>query len=136
MKLLVLGLLTTVCATVAFAGKEERDIITKEVAPAMRKAEATWKASCGCPLGIAMDEASVKIKEDLYSTMHFAEELDSNIAGYCTDGASKKAMCQMKSVVVRGAAEATFAFKAGQGVATVHGGSLPSFEMITRELDK
>jgi len=58
------------------------------------------------------------------------------VAGYCTDEASKKAVCKMKSLVLAKAAESTFTFKNGKGIATTDGQSHTSFEMMTRELDK
>jgi hypothetical protein len=69
----------------------------------------------------------------------FAESFGEEGAAYCTDDASKKALCQMKALEIAKAGkdeQVTFTFKAGKGVATTWGTSAPSFEMITRELDK
>jgi hypothetical protein len=115
------GLLGTMAiSTAAFAGKEDRD----------------YKSACGCGLAITIDEATVKNKDDYYLVKHIADSITDGAAGYCTDAASKKAVCQMKSLVLAKAAEATFTFKGGKGTATTDGQAHVSFDMMTRELDK
>jgi len=135
MKRVLVCVLMAVSVT-AVAGKEERDFLTKEVQPAAREAEAKWKASCGCALKVAVDEASFTVKQDMHPAKQFCERVAESIAGYCTDAASKKAMCQMKTLVVRKANDATFTFKGGTGTATVAGYESPSWDMVTKELDK
>jgi hypothetical protein len=135
MKRVTMFAVMIVCAT-AFAGKEEREFMNKEVQPAARSAEAKWKSSCGCALTVAVDEASFKVKDDMYSAKHFCERVAEEITGYCTDDASKKAMCQMKKLVVKKDKDATFEFKGGTGTATVYGSTSPSWDMVTRQLDK
>ena len=120
----------------AFAGKAEREYMKNEVMPAVKKAEAQYKKFCGCALAITVDEGTVKSTDDMYPTKHMAESIADGVEGYCTDDASKKAMCQMKSLQLAKAKESTFSFKGGKGVATTDGQSHTSFEMITRELDK
>lgn len=120
----------------AVAGKEERDFLTKEVQPAAREAEAKWKASCGCGLRIAIDEASFTVKHDMYPAKAFCDRVAESITGYCTDAGSKKAMCQMKTLAVKRASDATFTFKGGTGTATVSSDESPSWDMVTRQLDK
>ena len=39
------------------------------------------------------------------------EHVTEGVGGYCTDAASKKALCQMKTVVVKKADDATFTYK-------------------------
>src|SRR2546421_12208405 len=104
----------------ALAGKEERDFMKNEVQPAARDAEAKWKSSCGCALKVAVDEASFKNKDDMYPAKHLCETVSEEVVKYCTDAASKKAMCQMKTLVIKADEEATFAFKGSVGNATVH----------------
>ena len=135
MKRVLVCVLMAVSVT-AVAGKEERDFLTKEVQPAAREAEAKWKASCGCALKVAIDDASFTVKQDMHPAKAFCERVAESITGYCTDAASKKAMCQMKTLVVKKANGAAFAFKAGTGTATVAGYESPSWDMVTRELDK
>jgi hypothetical protein len=110
--------------------------MTKEVIPAAKAAEVKWKSACGCALAIAIDESTLKSKDDMPAARSFCNHLAEEIGTYCTDAASKKAMCQMKSVTVKKADDATFTFKGGVGVATVYGITSPSFDMVTRELDK
>jgi hypothetical protein len=120
----------------AFAGKEDRDYMTKEVIPAAKAAEAKWKSSCGCVLTIKIDDASLKSKDDMPAARNFCKSITEEIGAYCNDESSKKAMCAMKSLIVKKADDATFTFKGGVGTATVYGITAPSFEMVTREIDK
>ena len=123
-------------STTALAGKEERDFMTKEVQPKAKEAAAKWKSSCGCDLKIQIDDASFTKKDDMSAAASFFGHIIDGVGGYCTDGASKKAMCQLKTLVVKKADDATFSFKGGTGTATVYGSTSPSFEMITEQLDK
>lgn len=135
--LVVVGLIVTSLASwTAFAGKEEREMMKGEVAPAVKDAEAKVKASCGCAMKITVDEATVKTKDDMYVVKHMAGYVADGAPGYCSDDASKKAVCQMKTLVFAKAAKAEFTFKAGKGTATTDGQAGCSWEMITRELDK
>ena len=135
MKRVLVCVLMAVSVT-AVAGKEERDFMNKEVQPSAREAEAKWKASCGCGIRVAIDDASFTEKQDMRSAKAFCDRVSESIAGYCTDGASKKAMCQMKTLVVKKANETTFTFRGGTGTATVSGYESPSWDMVTKQLDK
>lgn len=133
----LMGLFGTMAMSVtAFAGKEEREYLKSDVMPSVKKAEAAFKSACGCALAITVDETTLKTKDDLYPAKHIADSVADGVAGYCTDAASKKAVCQMKSLTLAKAAEAKFTFKGGKGVATTDGQSHTTFEMMTRELDK
>jgi hypothetical protein len=131
----LMGLIGTMSVT-AFAGKEERDYMKNEVMPAVKAAETKVKASCGCAMSITVDETTVKNKNDMYKVKFIAGYVTEGAGTYCTDAESKKAVCQMKSLVLGKAAQATFTFKAGKGTATTDGQSVCSWEMMTRELDK
>jgi hypothetical protein len=132
---LVIGSLMVMSLT-AFAGKEERDMMKNEVAPAVTDAMTKVKASCGCAMAISVDETTVKATDVMYHIKHMAEWVAEGAAAYCTDDASKKAVCQMKTLVLGKSAEAVFTFKAGKGTATTDGQSSCSWEMMTHELDK
>jgi hypothetical protein len=129
-------LATSAISLTAFAGKEDRDYKEKELMPAVKETQAKYKAACGCSLAIVIDEATVKTKDAYTEVKYMVSAVAEGVTGYCTDAASKKAMCQMKTLVLGKAAEATFTFKAGKGTATTDGQSHVSFEMITQELDK
>jgi len=120
----------------AFAGKAEREYMKSDVMPAVKKAQDNFKKFCGCALAIKVNESTIKTTDDMYPAKHIAESVADGVEGYCTDDASKKAVCQMKSLEIGKAKEATFTFKGGKGVATTDGQSHTSFEMMTRELDK
>ena len=133
----LMGLFATMVTTAtALAGKQEREMMKNEVMPAVKAAEAKFKSSCGCALAITVDETTVKSTDDMYKVKHMAEWVTEGAGSYCTDAASKKAVCQMKSLVLAKAPEAKFTFKGGKGVATTDGQSSCSWEMMTQELDK
>jgi hypothetical protein len=120
----------------AYAGKEEREYMKNTLSPALKTAETSYKAACGCPLAIKVNESTITSTDDMYAAKHIADSVSEEAAGYCTDAASKKAVCQMKTLELTKAGEAKFTFKGGAGVATTDGQSFVSFEMMTRELDK
>jgi hypothetical protein len=119
----------------ALAGKEERDLMTKEVAPAVKQAETTYRAACGCPLAITVT-SSLKTMDELRQAKYLAESITEEAPKYCTDAASKKAMCQLKSLDVVKANESKFVFSNGKGTSFTDGQSYTGWEMITREIDK
>lgn len=128
-------LLVALVPMLAFAGKSEREYWKEKVAPAIEKAKAGYKEGCGCSLDIHVDEG-VKKSEDVMSNVRYVCESVANDAkGYCTDDASKKAVCQMKKLVIK-EGQVKFAFASGTGTATVDKQSYVNFEMMTRELDK
>lgn len=125
-----------IVSVTAYAGKRERDLMTKEVVPAVAEAEATFQKSCGCPLAITVDEDNLKSMDEIRAAKHMAGYITENAPKYCTDAASKKAMCQMKSLTYTKAAKVSFTFKAGRGIATTTGQETCTWEMMTRQLDK
>ncbi|NVB84620.1 MAG: hypothetical protein HOV81_39970 [Kofleriaceae bacterium] len=135
MKRVVIAAMMVLSVT-ALAGKEERDFMTKEVKPAAQAAAAKYKSACGCALAINIDETTFKSKDDMPAARNLCNFIAEGVGDYCNDAASKKAMCQMKSLTIKKGDDATFTFKAGKGVATVYGITAPSFEMLTGELDK
>lgn len=120
----------------AFAGKAEREYMKNEVMPVVKKAQDNFKKFCGCALTIKVNETTIKTTDDMYPAKHIASSVADSVEGYCTDDASKKAVCQMKTLEIAKAKEAVFTFKGGKGVATTDGQSHVSFDMMTRELDK
>jgi hypothetical protein len=120
----------------AFAGKEDREYMKNEVMPAVKSAETAYKASCGCALKITIDETTIKSQNDMPAARDTCTTIAESVKDYCADAASKKAMCQMKTLTFKKADDVTFTFHGGKGVATVYGITGLSFAMITRELDK
>jgi hypothetical protein len=134
-RFLIIAALSAVSLT-AVAGKLERDTMTKDVQPAVAKAEATWKASCSCPLTITVDEASMNTRSLLLQAKHTAEEITEKSAKYCSDAASKKALCQMKSLQILLRKPAEFTIKDGVGQCTSDGNMRCGWDQIIRVLDK
>ena len=130
----VIGTLTV--SRTAVAGKEEREYLKNDLMPVVKEAETKFKSACGCALAITVDETTLKTKDDMYPAIHIARSVAEGAPAYCTDASSKKAVCQMKSLVLAKAAEAKFTFKNGKGTATTDGQSHTTFDMMTRELDK
>lgn len=134
-KIAVVVLLSAMSLTAYALTKEERDLL-KETAPAMAEANAKFKSSCGCNTPITIDESTIKSKDDIYNFKHMAEEITAEAPKYCTDAASKKAMCQLKSLTFARANEAVFKFNGGRALLTEDGQSHATWDMMSRELDK
>ncbi len=121
---------------VAFAGKTERDYWTKEVTPAVKTAETDFKKACGCALKINVDEKTIKSTDDMYQAKHIADSVKEGAPTYCTDAASKKAVCQMKTLEISKTSETKFTFAGTKGTATTDGQAYTSWDMMTQQLDK
>jgi hypothetical protein len=123
----------------AFAGKKERDFMEKEVVPKVKEAEDKFKASCGCPLAITVDDSTTQTTEDLRQASRMARSISEGAPKYCTDAASKKAVCQLKSLVFTKEAKmgkVEFTFKDGKGQLTQDGQMYAGWDQMTRKLDK
>ena len=136
MKQLTIGIVVLGMSVLAYGGKQERDLVTKEVAPAISTAEAKFKSQCGCEVKITLDESALKTMDELRSAKHMAEHITEGVESYCTDAPSKKAICQMRTLTFTKGKPAGFTFKSGAGVATTDGQTSCGWEQITRELDK
>ena len=134
-RFLIVAALLTVSLT-AVAGKLERDLMTKEVIPAIADGEAKFKSSCGCPLKITVDEASMNTTDLLRQAKHIAEDFAEYAPKYCTDAGSKKALCQLKTLEILKRAPSEFTFKNGVGQCTSDGQARCAWEQITKVLDK
>jgi hypothetical protein len=135
---LILGSLTSLSAS-ALAGKRERDLMTNGVAPAVKEAEKQYQTSCGCALTITVDEAALTSMDELRAAKYIAGHVTDGAKKYCTDDASKKAVCQLKTLTIGKAvapAKAGFTFKDGHGIATTDGSGNCSWEQMVRVLDK
>lgn len=123
----------------AFAGKKERDFMEKELAPKVKEAQDKFKASCGCALAITVDDSTTKTTDDMRRARSMAGTIVEGAPKYCTDDASKKAICQLKSLVFAKAekpAKAEFTFKDGKGQLTQDGNMYTGWDQMTRVLDK
>lgn len=135
MKSVLIGTALMLVSLTAFAGKTERDYMTNTVQPAVKAAEAKFKSACGCALKINVSD-SLKSTDDMAQARNISNAIADGAPGYCTDDASKKAVCQLKTLDVVKGKETAFAFKGGKGTCTTDGNSYVSWEMMTRELDK
>jgi len=122
-------------SVVAFAGKAEREYQKSDLTPAVTKAQDAYKKSCGCGLKINVN-ASLKEVDDMRQAKHVSDNIAESVAGYCTDDASKKAVCAMKTLDITKGKESKFSFAGGKGTAVTDGQSYVTFDMMTRELDK
>jgi len=136
MKLALVATALMITSLTAFAGKAERDYLANEVNPAVQEAQTKLKSSCGCAVNVTIDESANKTKDDLLGVKHMAEHVSEGAEHYCTDAASKKAVCQLKTLTFAKAKPAGFTFKGGNGVMKYDGQSTCSWEQVTRELDK
>lgn len=55
---------------------------------------------------------------------------------YCSDAGSKAAMSNLKTIEFSKGSDVTFTFKDGKGTATADSSSYPSWDMVTRAIDK
>ena len=120
----------------AFGGKEEREYMTSTLTPAVKAAEAAFQKACGCGLKVVVDEKTIKSKNEMYQAKNVSDSVTEGSAKYCTDDASKKAVCQLKTLKIGKDSETKFAFAGGTGTATTDGQSYPSWDMMTPQLDK
>ena len=132
-KLSVIALVSV--SALVFAGKRERDEMDKTTRPAMKKAEDTFRASCGCPLAISADPSLDSVSE-LSGARFIADSITREAPKYCVDAASKKAMCQMTTLTLAKGKPAAFTFKDGHGVATTDGQQNTTWAMMAKRLDK
>jgi len=123
-------------STTAFAGKMERDLMTKKVAPSVATAEANLKSSCGCDVKITVDETTLKSMDELRGAMRIADDVAKNVGKYCSDAASRKAVCQLKTLSLTKGKDVGFTFKDGAGVATTDGNARCGWDQIIKVLDK
>jgi hypothetical protein len=120
----------------AVAGKEERETMKNEVSPAVTEAQAKVKAACGCAMKLVVDEKTITTRDLMHNVTGLAKEISDTAPKYCSDAASKKAVCQMKTLTFAGGKEAVFTFKGSEGVATSDGQSRVSWDMMMQQLDK
>lgn len=119
----------------AFAGKAEREFMNSEVNPALKAAENSFKKNCGCKLSITVSD-SLKSRSELELAKYVAETVASGSEKHCTDKPSKDAVCKMKTLEVTKAGETKFSFSGSRGIASTDGQVVPTFEMMTDQLDK
>jgi hypothetical protein len=120
----------------AFAGKMERDLVTKDVQPAIDAAKETLQSSCGCTVAITLDQDNLKSMDELRGAKYIAQHISEGAKKYCSDAPSKKAICQLKTLTLTKAKPAGFTFNNGTGVASTDGQQSCSWDQITRVLDK
>ena len=116
-------------------GKTERAFMKDELMPAIKTATTKLKSACGCDVKINVT-ASIARDAEMRTSKHVVGSIADGVEAYCTDGDSKKAVCQLKSLDLVKAKETAFTFKAGKGTAATDGNSYVSWDMITREIDK
>ncbi len=119
----------------AFAGKPERDFTTNEAQPAVQEAVATLKTSCGCDVNFDVKFDTFKDVNELWLIKRFANSINDGAESYCSDEASKAAMCNLKTIEFSKGSDVSFDFKDGKGTATSDSSSYPSWDMVTRAVD-
>jgi hypothetical protein len=120
----------------AFAGKTEREYWKSEVEPAIQKAVAAVKTSCGCAMTMDGDD-SVKVSTECMNKVKYtADSFTEKAAKYCSDAESKKAICKMKKLMISKSDKAGFELKGSNGAATTDCSMVYDFDSITPILDK
>jgi hypothetical protein len=123
-------------ASLAHAGKAERDFYAAEVQPAVNAAATTLKQACGCDVKFDVKMSTYETVDQMRQIKHYVSSISSEAGRYCTDAASKKAICQLKSVDISRTSSADFKFSGGKGIATTDESSYPHWGMMTTAIDK
>jgi hypothetical protein len=79
---------------------------------------------------------SLKTRDELAQARNVANSVSESVGKYCSDEASKKAVCQLKTLEVVKGSDTKFSFKDGKGSCITDGQSYVSWDMISREIDK
>ena len=130
-----LALVLALAPALAFAGKAERDFTTTEAQPAIQEAAATLKSSCGCDVTFDVKFDTFKDLNELWLIKRFANSITEGAPPYCSDEATKAAMCTLKTIEFSKGSDVSFEFKDGKGTATADSSSYPSWDMITHAVD-
>lgn len=134
-KVLLLSLAT---ASIAFAGKAEREAVT-EVQPKVASAIAAIKKHCGNTVKASINWDSFKTKESIYSVSHLFGKIESGVADYCKDAGTKKAMSGWKEIEVKPAPagkDSALTYAAGKVSTTVTDDSSFGWDAIAQQIDK
>lgn len=133
---LAIAFATLAAASLAHAGKPERDFYAAEVAPAVKTANTTLKQSCGCDVKMDVKQDSFQAIDHLRQVRYAAGTIIDNAPRYCNDAPSKAAVCKLKTLEFARTGTTAFKFAAGKGVITLDESSYPSWDMLAAELDK
>lgn len=87
--LLLVATLSLAVASLAHAGKAERDFFVAEVAPALKTAASTLKQSCGCDVKMDVKQDSFQTVDHLRQVRYAAGTIVDNAPRYCNDAPSK-----------------------------------------------
>jgi hypothetical protein len=120
----------------ALAGKEERDFIASSLEPAVKTATAALKNACNASVKIDVKLDSFKTVDELRQPRHFLGKIEENAPKYCTDAGSKAAIGKLKTLEISRGTEVEVKFAGGKGTVTTGASSFPSWEQLTREVDK
>jgi hypothetical protein len=134
--LLLIATLGLTAASLAQAGKAERDFLAAEVAPVVQTAASTLQKSCGCAVKMDVKQDSFQTVDHLRQVRYAAGTIIDNAPRYCSDAPSKAAVCKLKTLEFARTGTTAFKFAAGKGSITLDESSYPSWDMLTAELDK
>lgn len=134
--LLLVATLSLAVASLAHAGKAERDFFAAEVAPALQTAASTLKQSCGCDVKMDVKQDSFQTVDHLRQVRYAAGTIIDGAPRYCSDAPSKATVCRLKTLEFARTGTTAFKFVAGKGAITLDESSYPSWDMLTAELDK
>jgi len=123
-------------ASLAHAGKAERDFYAAEVTPAVKTAATTLKQSCGCDVKMDVKLDSFQTVDQLRQVRNAAGNIVDGAPKHCNDAPSKAAVCKLKTLDFARTGTTAFKFAAGKGVITFDDSSYPSWDMLAAELDK
>ncbi|CAN7617529.1 hypothetical protein LJR129_004693 [Acidovorax sp. LjRoot129] len=133
---LLIAILGLAAASLAHAGKAERDFYTAEVVPAVKTAASTLKQSCGCHVKMHVKQGSFQTVDQLRQVRNAAGVIVDNSPRHCNDAPSKAAVCKLKTLEFARTGTTDFRFSAGKGAITLDATSYPSWDMLAAKLDQ
>ena len=128
--------LTLSFAGLAFAGEAEREYYAENTEPAVKKATATLKKSCGCDVKFDIQMETFETRNHLLMINMLASEISEKAPGYWSDAPSNAAICKLKTVNLSRTKESALNFSNGKIVWTTNGNSYFGWDTMVEKLDK
>ena len=136
MRALLIAASALALAGSAHAGKEERDYQANELAPAMKDAASALLKGCGCAWKTNVNWDTFKTKDQMMLLRYFSTSVAENARRYCDTAASKKAICQLKTLNMSVGKPTSFVFQNGTGTWITDGQSYSDWDVVAEAVDK
>lgn len=133
---MVIGACVIALATLAWAGKPEREK-QKEITAKATTVKGDVKKACGCAVGVDVKWATFKTVENMSNIERTVRDFGVAAAKHCSDADSKKALCKsLKSVEIFYNKDGASLKLAGKVIKAGCNSSYPGDSMFKDILDK